>query len=94
MSHHFLQSHIHRVPEHLAVTCPLHFRQNDWDLLCATAVTRGGTDIEIKVLPASLRAEPKCTVPERLAVTCHLYFWQDDWDFLCATLITQGWTLK
>ena len=25
----------------LAVTCHLHFWQNDWDLLCATTVTRG-----------------------------------------------------
>ena len=38
---HFIQSHIGRVYVCLAVTCHLHFWQNDWDLLCATAVTRG-----------------------------------------------------
>ena len=38
---HFIQSHIGRVYAYLAVTCHLHFWQNDQDLLCATAVTRG-----------------------------------------------------
>ena len=38
---------IHKVHASLAVTCHLHFWQNDWDLLRATAVTRGGgTDTE------------------------------------------------
>ena len=32
-----------------AVSCHLHFWQHDRDLLRATAVTRGGTDTEIKV---------------------------------------------
>ena len=39
VSHHFMQSHIHRVLMCLAVTCQLHFWQNDKDLLRATAVT-------------------------------------------------------
>ena len=38
---HFIQSHIGRVYVCLAVTCHLHFWQNDRDLLCATAVTWG-----------------------------------------------------
>ena len=38
---HFMQSHIRKVYASLAVTCHLHFWQNDWDLLRATAVTRG-----------------------------------------------------
>ena len=38
---HFTQSHIHKVYACLAVTCHLHFSQNDWDLLHATAVTQG-----------------------------------------------------
>ena len=38
---HFLQSHIRKVYACLAVTCHLHFWQNDRDLLRATAVTRG-----------------------------------------------------
>ena len=39
---HFMQSHIRKVYVCLAVTCHLHFWQNDLELLCATAVpTRG-----------------------------------------------------
>ena len=38
---HFIQCHIGRVYAYLAVTCHLHFWQNDLDLLRATAVTRG-----------------------------------------------------
>ena len=38
---HFMQSHIRKVYACLAVTCHLHFWQNDRDLLPATAVTRG-----------------------------------------------------
>ena len=36
-----MQSHIRKVYTCLAVTCLLHFWQNDRDLLCAAAVTRG-----------------------------------------------------
>ena len=42
MSCHFMQNNILRVHTCLAVTCHLHFWQNDWDLLCATVVTQGG----------------------------------------------------
>ena len=38
---HFMQSHICPVNACLAVTCHLHFWQNDRDLLCATVVTWG-----------------------------------------------------
>ena len=38
---HFMQSHIHKVHACLAVTCHLHFWQNDRDFLHATAVTQG-----------------------------------------------------
>ena len=38
---HFMQSHIRKVYACLAVTCHLHLWQNDWDILRATAVTRG-----------------------------------------------------
>ena len=44
-----MQSHIRKVQACLAITCHLHFWQNDWDLLRATAVTLGGTDTEIRV---------------------------------------------
>ena len=36
-----MQSHTRKVYAGLAVTCHLHFWQNDRDLLRATAVTRG-----------------------------------------------------
>ena len=38
---HCMQSHIRKVYAYLAVTCHMHFWQNDQDLLRATAVTRG-----------------------------------------------------
>ena len=38
---HFMQSHLSKVYACLAVTCHLHFWQNDRDLLRATVVTRG-----------------------------------------------------
>ena len=38
---HFMQSHIRKVHECLAVTCHLHFWQNGWGLLRATVVRRG-----------------------------------------------------
>ena len=60
---HFIQSHIGRVYECSAVTCHLHFWQNDQDLLSATAVTQGGTDTEIKVSKESW--------PWRRKFSCH-----------------------
>ena len=39
-----MQSHIRKVYACLAVTCHLHFWQNDRDLLHATAVTRDWTE--------------------------------------------------
>ena len=44
-----MQSHIRKVYACLAVTCHLHFWQNDGIFLRATAVTGGGTDTEIRV---------------------------------------------
>ena len=45
-----MQSYIRKVHACLAVTCHLHFWQNDRDLVRATAVTDGGgTDTEIRV---------------------------------------------
>ena len=63
---HFMQSHIHKVYACLAVTCHLHFWQNDWDLLHATAVTWGWngyrnksqhrkSTLEKKILPPLLQ---------------------------------------
>ena len=39
--YHFMQSHMRKVYACLAVTCHLHFSQNDRDLLRPTVVTRG-----------------------------------------------------
>ena len=55
MSRHFNESHIQRMHACLAVTCYLHFWQNDRDLIRATAVTRGGTDTQIKFSRRSCR---------------------------------------
>ena len=43
---HFMQSHIRKVYECLAVTCHQYFWQNDRGLLRATAVTRGWNGYE------------------------------------------------
>ena len=49
MPRHFTQSYIRRMPACLAVTCHLHFWQNDRDLLRAAAVTRGWNGYRNKI---------------------------------------------
>ena len=44
----YSKPHTYSVHVCLAVTCCLHFRQNDRVLLRATAVTRGGTDAKMR----------------------------------------------
>ena len=56
---HFIQSHIGRVYVCLAVTCHLHFWQNDWDLLRATAVTWGWNGYRNKSQHRKLTLEKK-----------------------------------
>ena len=56
---HFMQSHIRKVYACLAVTCHLHFRQNDRDLLRATAVTRGWNGYRNKSQRTKLTLEKK-----------------------------------
>ena len=47
---HFMQSHICKVHLCLAVTCQLHFWQNDWgSFMCYCCKMRGGMDAEIRV---------------------------------------------
>ena len=46
---HFMQSHIRMMHACLAVTCQLHFWQNNRDLLRATAVTRGWNSLRCKM---------------------------------------------
>ena len=84
---HFTQSHIRKVHACLAVTCHLHFWQNDRDLLRATAVTRGWNGywnkgqhrkltMEKKILPPLLFPQAKLLVSVFLA--------------LCALLAVKG----
>ena len=56
---HFMQSHIRKVYACLAVTCHLHFWQNDQDLLHATAVTHGWNDYRNKSQHRKLTLEKK-----------------------------------
>ena len=59
----FIYSHIGRVPACLAVTCHLHFWQNDQDLLRATAVTRGWNGYRSKRQHRKLTPEKKILPP-------------------------------
>ena len=60
---HFTQSHIRKVYAYLAVTCHLHFWQNDRDLLRATAVTRGWNGYRNKSQHRKLTQENKFLPP-------------------------------
>ena len=60
---HFMQSHIRKVDACLAVTCHLHFWQNDRDLLRATAVTRGWNGYRNKSQNRKLTVEKKILQP-------------------------------
>ena len=60
---HFKQSHIRKVYACLAVTCHLHFWQNDRGLLRATAVTRGWNGCRNKVITDSWPCRRKFSRP-------------------------------
>ena len=60
---HFMQSHIRKVYASLAVTCHLHFWQNDQGLLRATAVTRGWNGYRNKSQHRKLTLEKKILLP-------------------------------
>ena len=60
---HFMQSHIRKVYACLAVTCHLHFWQNDQGLLRATAVTRGWNRHRNKSQHRKLNLEKKILLP-------------------------------
>ena len=60
---HFMQNHIRKVYACLAVTCHLHFWQNDRDLLRATAVTRGWNGYRNKSQHRKLTLEKKIPPP-------------------------------
>ena len=50
---HSIRSHIRRMHMGLAVTCQLHFWENDRDLLCVTMYHGDWTDTEIRVITES-----------------------------------------
>ena len=77
---HFIRSHTCRVHVCLAGTCHLHFWQNDWDLLHATAVTLGSNGyrnksqqkyltLEKKILPPLLRGLEPGTFGSRVRLS-------------------------
>ena len=75
---HFMQSHIRKMYACLAVTCYLHFWQNDRDLLRATAVTRGWNRYRNKSQHRELTLEKKilrpvlpATLPSRVRRSNH-----------------------
>ena len=80
---HFMQSHIRKVYTCLAVTCHLHFWQNDRDLLRATAVTRGWNGYRNKSVqkvdpgeehsPAALQGFEPATFQSRVRRSNHLF---------------------
>ena len=65
---HFMQSHIRKVYACLAVTCYLHFWQNDRDLLRTTAVTRGWNGYRNNSQHRQLALEKKI-LPPLLSIT-------------------------
>ena len=66
---HFMQSHICKVHVCLAVTCHLHFWQNDRDLLRATVVTQGWKGYRNK---SAQKVDPSRTKTHKLLIlsTC------------------------
>ena len=79
---HFMQSHIRKVYVCLAVTCHLHFWQNDRDLLRATVVTRGWngyrnksqhrkSTLEKKILPPLQQGFEPATFQSRVRRSNH-----------------------
>ena len=73
MSHHFMQSHIRRTHACLAVTCHLHFWQNDQDFFHATAVIQVGMYTEIRVSTESW--------PWRRKLSCRSSWDSNPWPF-------------
>ena len=78
---HFMQSHIGRVHACLIATCHLHFWQNDWDLLRATAVTWGWNGYRNKSQHRKLSLEKKILPPLLQGfepATFHSRFWRSN----------------
>ena len=69
----FLQSHIRKVHACLAVTCHLHFWQNDLDLSRATAVTRGWNGYRNKSQHRNVLLTISCCVVSTKAACTQIY---------------------
>ena len=89
-----MQSHIRKVYACLAVTCHLHFWQNDRGLLRATAVTRGWNGYrnksqhrkltrEKKILPSLLQGFAPATFRSRVRRSNHWAIPAPDWGWAC-----------
>ena len=63
LQYHHIQSHVGNVHVCLAVTCHLHFWQNDRDLLCTTVVTQGWNWCRNKSQHRKLTLEKKILQP-------------------------------
>ena len=79
---HFMQSHVRKMYAYLAVTCHLHFWQDDRDLLRTTEVTRGQnryqnksqhrkSTLENKILPPLLQGFEPATFQSRVRRSNH-----------------------
>ena len=78
ISWHFMHSHMRRVPACLVVTCHLHFRQNDHNLLRATVVTLGWNGYQTKSQHRELVLEKKILLlllPELEPMTFQSWVW-------------------
>ena len=90
---HFMQSHIRKVYVCLAVTCHLHFWQNDRGLLRATAVTRGWNGYRNKSQHRKLTLEKKILPPLQQGfepVTFRSRVWRSNHWAIPAPLIFSG----
>ena len=101
----FNKSHIRKVYACLAVTCHLHFWQNDRDFLCATAVTRGWngyrnksqhrkSTLEKKILPPFQQGFEPVTFQSRVRRSNHRAIPAPNSCLACLVLFIASWPRK
>ena len=76
---HFMQSHICKVYACLAVTCHLHFWQNDRGLLHATVVTRGWSGYRNKSQHRKLTLEKKIPTLTNMSIKSYHHIYNVHW---------------
>ena len=90
-----MQSHIRKVYACLAVTCHLHFWQNDRDLLRATAVTRGslvGSAISILFVATNTYCDKSSRQNTSFWCVCvcmQIYFCRDKRNFVATKVLSR-----